>query len=59
MEGALYAAGFRAGDLITGADGEDFDSVNAAWEFLRFIIWRLNYLRESPRGGPTKEYEFS
>lgn len=34
-EGALYQAGLRAGDLVIGVDGEEFDSVPNAWTLLR------------------------
>ena len=34
MEGALYQAGLRAGDLIIGSHGEEFESVQNAWNLL-------------------------
>ncbi len=35
MEGALYQAGLRAGDLIIGADGEEFASASSVWELFQ------------------------
>jgi hypothetical protein len=35
MEGALYRAGLRAGDLIIGVDGKEFENVSNAWDLLR------------------------